>query len=237
MIARDLMTQEVVAVPEDMSVASVARVLSEARISAVPVTDRAHRLLGIVAELDLIRRLAGQDEAPRGWFAALLADQRGMAERYARTHGLRAADVMTRHVATVAEDATAETIARLMEEKGIRSVPVVDDDGMLRGIVSRSDLLRAVLAPPAAAEGPQAVEDARIRRDILEAMHRQPWADVRHLSVEVRNGVALLEGYHRSPEAQRAMRVLAEGVEGVRTVDDQTRPAPPAHQYGFGGPL
>ena len=125
MIARDLMTRDLVTVPEDMAVATVARVLAEAGISAVPVTDQAHRLLGIVAELDLLRRLAGEGEAPPGWLASLFLDERGMAERYTRTHGLKARDVMTRQVATVTEDATAEAIARLMEEKGIRSVPVV----------------------------------------------------------------------------------------------------------------
>ena len=236
MIARDLMTAGVVTVPEDMAVATVARVLAEAGISAVPVTDQAHRLLGIVAELDLIRSLTAAEAAPRGWLASLLADERRLAERYTRTHGLRAADVMTRSVATVAEDATAEMIARLMEEKAIRSVPVVAADGTLCGIVSRSDLLRAVLAP-ASARGPQASPDERIRRDILQAMRQQPWADIRHLSVEVHAGVVLLEGYHRSAEAQRAVRVLAEQVEGVTAVDDQTRPMPPAYQHGFGGPL
>ena len=235
MIARNLMTRDLVTVPEDMAVASVARVLAEAGISAVPATDRAHRLLGIVAELDLLRRLAGEGEAPPGWFAALFLDERGMAERFTRTHGLKARDVMTRQVATVTEDATAAAIARLMEEKGIRSVPVVSADGTLRGIVSRSDLLRAVLAP--LAHSPAAVADARIRRDIIEALRQQPWAAVHNISVEVQDGVVLLQGYHRSPEAQRAAHVLAEGVEGVRAVDDQTRPAPPPYQTGFGGPI
>ena len=62
-------------------------------------------------------------------------------------------------------------------------------------------------------------------------------AAVHNISVEVQDGVVLLQGYHRSPEAQRAAHVLAEGVEGVRAVDDQTRPAPPPYQTGFGGPI
>lgn len=235
MIARDLMTREVVTIPDDMAVAAVARVLAEAGVSAAPVTDQAHRPVGIVAELDLLRCLAGEGEAPPGWFAALFLDERALAERYTRTHGLKACDLMTRHVTTVAEDATAEAIARLMEEKGIRSVPVVTADGALCGIVSRSDLLRAVLAPPS--RNPQAVEDERIRRDILEAMRRQPWVAVHNISVEVQDGVVLLQGYHRSPEVQQGVRVLAERVEGVRAVDDQTRPAPPPYQFGFGAPF
>ncbi|MDJ0388805.1 CBS domain-containing protein [Roseomonas sp. E05] len=237
MLARDSMTQDVVTVPEDMAVAGVARVLAEAGISAVLVTDGEHRLLGIVAELDLIRGLSEEDAAPQGWLASLFADRRGLAERYARVHGLRAGDVMTRHVATVSEAAPAEAIAWLMEEKGIRSVPVVTGDGRLCGIVSRSDLLRAVLAAAPAVESPQGTLDARIQRDILEAMRQQPWADLRRISVEVRNGVVRLEGYHRSPEAQHAARILAERIEGVEAVEDQTRLTPARYQYGFGGPL
>lgn len=245
MIARDLMTREVVTVPEDMAVATVARVLAEAGVSAVPVTDPTNRLLGIVAELDLIRRLAEEAEgsaaaapAPSGWLASLLADERRMAERYSRVHGLRAGDVMTRQVATVTEDTPAAAIARLMEEKAIRSVPVVAAaDGTLRGIVSRADLLRALMAPPPPPRGPEAVRDDGIRRSILDALRRQPWADVRHLMVEVQDGTVTLEGHHRSPEAQQAVRVLVEGIEGVRAVEDRTRPEPPIYRYGFGGPL
>ena len=236
MLARDLMTQDVVTVPEDMAMTGVARVLAETGVSAVPVTDGEHRLLGIVAELDLIRGLAEQ-EAPRGWLASVFADHRSLAERYTRVHGLRAADVMSRRVATVKEDTTAEAIARLLEEKGIRSVPVLTGDGRLCGIVSRADLLRAVLALSTPGGGAQSGQDARIQRDILEAMRREPWADIRRLSVQVQSGVVRLEGYHRSPEAQQAARLLAERTEGVEAVEDQTRIAPPRYQYGFGGPL
>ncbi|WP_372623036.1 CBS domain-containing protein [Falsiroseomonas sp.] len=235
MIAGDLMTRDVVAVPPDMAVATVARVLAEAGISAVPVTDEANRLLGVVAELDLIRRLAERDKAPPGWLASLFADERALAERYARTHGLRARDVMTREVTTVPEDATADHLARLMEERNVRSVPVVGADGTLRGIVSRADLLLALLTP--GRHGATAVDDARLRRSITEALRRQPWADVHYLTVEVENGIVRLHGFHTSPEAQRAVRVLIEGIEGVRSVEDDSRPWRPTYAYGIGGTL
>ena len=81
---------------------------------------------------------------------------------------------MTAELATVGEDATAEDIGRLMEARGIRRVPVVKD-GRLAGIVSRADLLRAVLAPR---PQPEALgDDAAILRAVLSAMRDQPWAD------------------------------------------------------------
>lgn len=235
MNAADLMTRDVVAVPPDMAVATVARVLAEAGISAVPVADEAHRLVGMVAELDLIRRLAERDKAAPGWLASLFADERAAAERYARTHGLRARDVMMRDVTTVTEDATANHVARIMEERGVRSVPVVAGDGTLRGIVSRADLLLALLTPRR--HGAAAVDDERLRRSITEALRRQPWADVHYLTVEVENGVVRLHGFHSSPEAQRAVRVLIEGIEGVRSVEDDSRAWRPTYAYGFGAAL
>jgi CBS-domain-containing membrane protein len=79
--AKELMSRDVVAVPPDMAVATVARMLAEADICAVPVTDASHHLVGMVAELDLIGRLAEQDKPPPGSLASIFADERTAAER------------------------------------------------------------------------------------------------------------------------------------------------------------
>ena len=224
--ARDLMTPDVVTVPPETPVAAVARLLAERGISAVPVLDGAGAVLGVVSEGDLIRRLAGEEDRPRGWLAGLFADPDAAAERYARTRGATAGEVMTRRVVAVGEDATAAHIARLMEEEGIRRVLVLAE-GRLRGIVSRADLLRALVSPPRA-EGD--LSDERIRLAVLAAMREEPWADAFHTVVEVRDGVVHLHGFVRSEAARRALRVLAENVPGVRGVVDGTRPMP-AHLY------
>jgi CBS domain-containing protein len=96
--ARDLMTPDVVTVPPETPVVAIARLLAERGFSAVPVTGAAGRLLGIVTEVDLIRRLAGEEERPAGWFSSLFADPARQAVRYARTHGAIAGDVMTEAV-------------------------------------------------------------------------------------------------------------------------------------------
>jgi CBS domain-containing protein len=119
--ARDLMTRDVVGVPPETPAAAVARLLAERGISAVPVLDGTGAVLGVVSEADLIRRLSDdEDERPRGgWLAGLFEDPDAAAARYARAHGATAADVMTRPVVAVAEDASAARIARLMEERGV----------------------------------------------------------------------------------------------------------------------
>jgi CBS domain-containing protein len=221
--ARDLMTPDVLTVPPETPVGAVARLLAERGISAVPVVEADGALRGIVTEADLIRRLAGEEDEPPGWLARLFADPEKLADRYARTHGLTAEEVMTTPVVTVAPDETAQRIAHLMEERGIRRV-VVTEGGRLRGIVSRADLLRALVAPPPEAAGE--LSDERIRRAVLAAMRKEPWVDTFYTMVEVKDGVVTFHGFRRSEAVQRALRVLAENVPGVRKVVDQTRPVP-----------
>lgn len=220
--ARDLMTADVITVPPETPVVAMARLLSERHISAVPVMDAAGKVLGIVTEADLIRRLAGTEDRPRGWLAALFADPAEQADRYARTHGAVARDVMTEEVVAVEETDTAAHIAHLMEEKHIRRVLVVTG-GRLRGLVSRADLLRALVAPPKV-EGE--LSDDRIRAAVLAAMRHEPWADTFYTLVEVKDGVVEFHGFMRSEATKRGLRVLAENVPGVKGVVDKTEPMP-----------
>jgi CBS domain-containing protein len=221
--ARDLMTPDVVTVPPETPVLAVARLLAERGFSAVPVTDADGKLLGIVTEADLIRRLAGEEDRPAGWFANLFADQGRQADRYARTHGLTAGEVMSQEVFSAGPDDTAARIAHVMEEKGVRRVPVVEE-GRLRGIVSRADLLRALIAPP---QPPEAqISDGRIRREIMAAMREEPWADSLYTLVEVKDGVVEFHGFSRSDSVRRGLRVLAERLPGVKEVIDNTQPMP-----------
>jgi len=225
--ARDLMTPDVVTVPPETPVLAVARLLAERGISAAPVLDKAGAVQGIVTEADLVRRLAGEADAPRGWFASLFADPAEQADRYARTHGVTAADIMTEAVVTVAEETPAAEIAHLMEDRQIRRVLVVAE-GRLRGVVSRADLLRALVAPPPAGGE---LSDDRIRRAVLAAMRKEPWADTFYTMVEVKDGVVEFHGFSRSDAVKRGLRVLAETVPGVKGVIDSTQPMP-VYLYG-----
>jgi CBS domain-containing protein len=220
--ARDLMTAEVVTVPPATPVTAVARLLADRGISAVPVVEADGRVKGIVTEADLIRRLAGEEDRPASWLAGLFADQARDAERYARTHGVTAADVMTEAVVSVDPDTLASAVATLMEERGVRRVLVLQD-GRLLGLVSRADLLRA-LSVPRPEEGD--LPDERIRRAVMAAMRRQPWADTFYTLVEVKDGVVEFHGFSRGAAVQRGLRVLAENVPGVKRVVDNTRPMP-----------
>jgi CBS domain-containing protein len=220
--ARDLMTPDVVSVPPETPVLAVARLLSERGISAVPVLGPAGEVLGVVTEADLIRRLAGEEDAKPGWFASLFVDPATEAERYAKTHGVRAKDIMSEMVLTVGENDTAAHIALLMEDRNI-SRDFVVTEGRLRGIVSRADLLRALVSPP---HEEAELSDERVRRAVMAAMKKEPWTDTFYTMVEVKDGTVTFHGFRRSDAVQKALRVLAENVPGVKAVVDDTQPMP-----------
>ncbi|WP_236571480.1 CBS domain-containing protein [Rhodovarius lipocyclicus] len=220
--AKELMTRSVIAISPDMSVDAVARLLAGRGISAAPVLDKAGHVLGVVTEADLIARLAGLKDPPIGFFRSLFTDPEARAERYARTHGVTARDIMTEGAIFVGPDATADEIAHLMEEKHIRRVLVLED-GKLLGIVSRADLLRALVDPVTI---PQELPDAEIREAVLTAMKREPWANGFYTTVQVEEGVVRFEGFVQHEGIRRGLQVLAMNVPGVRAVLDNTQPMP-----------
>lgn len=223
MLARDLMTKDLVTVPPDMPLSAVARIMAERGISGVPVVGPDGTLLGMLTEGDLIRRLAAATDKPASWFAGLFASPADQAARFAKTHGRRARDAMTTAVHTATEDTPVEQIAALFERTGIRRVPILRD-GKLAGIVSRADLLRALLD---AEDGGSAAQrsDAEIRRDIVHRMKQQPWADTFFVFPEVKDGAVTFYGFCRSDAVEQGLRVLAEGVPGVTSVAfDLSRP-------------
>ncbi len=158
MKARDVMTSKVVSVLADTPAREVAELLLENHISAVPVVDRDGAPIGMVSEGDLIGRDEADRVARRDWWLALLAEGETLSSDFltslhapART----ARDIMAGPVVTIDEDTEVAEIARLLATYRIKRVPVVRD-GRMVGIVSRADLLRALVAEepkPAAARG------------------------------------------------------------------------------------
>lgn len=229
---KELMTPDPIVVPPDMTVEALVRLLADRHLSGVFVVDAAGAPLGVVSEADLVRRLAPEEEEGLNWLARLLVDADRAATHYVRAHGRCARDVMSPTLVSVEEDAPAAEAARLMRERRIRRVAVMRD-GRLVGVVSRADLLKAVAAQPDRL-GTE-TGDSRIRRAIVAEMRRQPWAGTELTAVMVTGGVVSFEGYCRSDEARRALRVLAERVEGVRRVEDRLEVGAPPTGVIFPG--
>lgn len=224
MLARDLMSTGLLTFVPDMGLEAAARAMAERGVSGAPVVREDGLLVGIITEGDLIRRLADAAAPKSGWFARMFRAPEEDAARFARVRGRTVKDAMTLDVATVGEDATAEQVAHLMESRGVRRVPVLRD-GILVGVVSRADLLRALIIDETGTA--LARSDAEIRRALSAALREQPWFDRQLMFFDVADGAVRLHGFCGSEDIRRALRVLAEGLPGVKRVETDFASPPP----------
>ncbi|MFV2035842.1 MAG: CBS domain-containing protein, partial [Halocynthiibacter sp.] len=140
MQAHDIMTKNVVTATPDTSVDQVAALMIEHDISAVPIVDENGAIAGLISEGDLMRRVEGAAQQPKSWWLSFFAGSEKTATDFIVQRGRHARDIMTRDVETVAPDQPVGEIARLLERKRIKRVPVVEN-GVLVGLVSRANLL------------------------------------------------------------------------------------------------
>lgn len=218
--ARDLMTTDLLTITPDTRVMAIVRLLEDHGVSALPVMSAGGALLGLVTLADLTTRLSPQREEAPSWLRALFGNAEKSAERYARTHGSVAEEVMSTDFVTVSPDAPVSEIAATLERTGMRRALVMAQRRLV-GMISRSDLLRAVTSPEFE---PADLSDDRVRTAVMAAMRRQWWADPVNTQVEVHDGIVEFGGYTRGQEVRRALRVLAQHVPGVKGVRDCTKP-------------
>ncbi|MCL7940502.1 CBS domain-containing protein [Halomonas sp. ATCH28] len=215
MQAADVMTPNVITVTPDSEVSEIASLLLEHGISAVPVVDADDKVLGIVSEGDLMRRVENDTDQHKSWWLKLFSGG-GDAVDYVKSHGRKASEIMTPHPLTIAEDEPLHRIASLLEKRRIKRVPVVRD-GRLVGIVSRSNLLRgfSVSRQPAAGGDDRAIRDA-----ILKEVDENTGVMVDRLNVIVADGKVQLWGLVDSKEQRKAVQVAAENIGGVTEVEN-----------------
>ena len=225
MKASDIMTSPVITVGPDTPVRHIAGLLFEHRISAVPVLDNG-KLVGIVSEADLLHRHEIGTERSAGsgsWWLQLFSSDRSIS-KYIKSHAMRAHDVMTPDVISVTPDTPVAEVATLLERRGIKRVPVLQD-GRLAGIVSRSNLVQALAARGRVMNAGDS-SDGAIRVRLSAELERQPWWRPNTSNVIVTDGVVHYFGMIDSedPRQRQAARVAAENVPGVRAVEDHRVP-------------
>ena len=224
MRAMDVMTSEVITVEQNASVQTVAKLLAERGISAVPVVDRENRVIGMVSEGDLLHRAETGTERRRSWWLDMMASTNKLAGDYVKSHSGKVKDVMTHDVISVTDMTPVADIAVLLETNRIKRVPVMHD-GKLVGIVSRANLVRALGMTITQASGSEA-DDLSIRDKLLAELKAQRWAEVSPANVTVKDGVVHLWSSYLSEQEKRALVVAAENTPGVRRVEDHMRPVP-----------
>jgi CBS domain-containing protein len=125
MLAKDIMTKEVVTVSPSATVKELAKILIQQQLSGVPVVNQQGQILGVASEADIVAK-----------------------------KGRQVKDIMSKKVLSIAEDTPVEEIAALMMTNKIKRLPVMRE-GKLVGIVSRADIVGAVATgKPIAVYGP-----------------------------------------------------------------------------------
>ena len=225
MKASDVMTQPAVTLQADTSLGEAIGLMLDRGISGLPVVDANNGLIGMLTEGDLLRRVevGTSDHHRSGWWKFLYGA--GMsADEYVQTHSRQVGDLMTRDPATVTEATPLEDVVGLMEQRRVKRLPVLRDNAVV-GIVSRSDLLRAIGAT-LGAPAKTAVDDAEVLGRLRAELDRQPWFSARDLSISVKDGVVALKGSVPDKHMHAALLVAARNASRAGDVRDEVEVIP-----------
>ncbi|WP_240670712.1 CBS domain-containing protein [Actinoplanes solisilvae] len=223
-IVDDVMTQPVVTAEPSTSYRELIDLMASRRVSAVPVVDGHRRVIGVVSETDLVRKIeyAG-DEEPH------LLDRTSRRGERAKALADRAAELMTSPPVVAPQGTPIATAARIMDAGGVNRLPVVDDLGRPVGLVTRGDLLRVHLRPDSEI-------GAEVRSEVLQVMLT---GRIEGVGIEVTEGVVTLAGQADRWSTTDLVTRLTRQVPGVvRVIDevefdyDDRRILTPARLFG-----
>ncbi len=202
---RDVMTARVVAVHEDATFKEMADMLGTCRISAFPVIDSAGKVLGLVSEADLLARLARQD-GHGGWLDGLTHPR-----DHDKPDAVIASELMTSPAVTIGPDQLVREAAKLMYDRRVKRLPVINAIGRLIGIISRSDVLSVYRRT-----------DDEIRREAAnEVILGRFLVDPDSVTVTVRDGILTISGRPETDEVGREIVSELRHLEGVVAVRDR----------------
>ncbi|NVN10527.1 CBS domain-containing protein [Nguyenibacter vanlangensis] len=218
MQVKDVMTSPAIGIAPTDAITDAIRLMLEHRVSGLPVITPTGELVGVVTEGDLMRRSELDTEAAVSWFGNLFRTPGRQASDYVHSHGRRVGDVMSERPVSIWPEAPLRDAVMMLALHNVRRLPVVKDDQVV-GIISRSDILRALL--PLIPQDHAVSDDRNIREAILRE-HRKvlPWSARTLIGVDVANGVVELTGTVTDDRVRTAARVAAENVKGVVSVVD-----------------
>jgi len=197
----DVMTKRVHVASPMTPFKLLVRLIEENRISAIPIVDQGGVPVGLVSEGDLLFKERKEELETS---TDLLHLRRRQKER-AKAEGLTAADVMTSPAITIRTEDRLSHAARLMHERNVRQLVVVDDRGKIAGIVSRSDVLQVFLRT-----------DDDLREEILDGIiPALMFTSDDPIGVNVRYSVVTLDGKVDRKSDVEILGRMARGVDGV----------------------
>lgn len=149
--AAEIMDPDVPTVTPDDDARAAIELLSRNDLSAVPVVDSDRRVVGIVSESDLVLSDEEEDLHLPHYLNIMggivfVGSMKGFEERLNKAFATKVSELMTPDPFTADEDEDAASVGRLIAEKHHNHLPVVDGDGRLAGLVTRADVLAALVA-------------------------------------------------------------------------------------------
>ncbi len=201
---QDVMTKEVRTVEPDTSLKEVARVLMELGISGLPVVEGG-KVVGVVSEADILVKERAINPARHGLVGMFHSEGVDVGEKL---RALTAGEAMTSPAITITPARPVSEAAGRMIDARINRLPVVTDDGVLIGIVTRADLVRAFVRP-----------DAEIVTEIQDdVVLRTLWIAPEQVSVVVEGGAVELTGHVGTKADAEMVASLTRRVPGVVSV-------------------
>jgi CBS domain-containing protein len=141
MLVREAMTTSVLSTTKYESIMNVADTLTEKHISGLPVVDKANKTIGIITQTDILSMVGvGREHTFKDLLKYMLGEP--LPERRV---GDLVGDIMTSPALTIKPDANIADAVRIMDEKRIRRLTVVDEENTVIGILTRADILKAVI--------------------------------------------------------------------------------------------
>ena len=145
MIASDFMTKNVITCNENQTVEEAATLMADNGISVIPIVDDAGNLTGIITESDFITKIQSVPHAMvtlRSLFGKSF-NSTDVEQIYKESKGKKLSEVMTKNPKTVDQDATLDEVVKFMGEKNFKRIPVVDGNGKVAGIITRTNVIKA----------------------------------------------------------------------------------------------
>ncbi|GHE55761.1 CBS domain-containing protein [Streptomyces capitiformicae] len=214
-LVSDAMTHIVPAVRHKAAFKDMVKAMRHRHVGAVPVLDDERHVVGVVSEADLLHKEGlrdGDPDLPRAGHVPTGGAPYPRLRRLSdliKAAAVEAGELMTAPAVTVHAGTTLTQAARLMARHRVKRLPVVDADGRLRGVVSRSDLLKVFLRDDA-----DIAEE--IRREVVPRLAPDTDEPIR---ADVRDGAVTLTGRVRDINLLPLAARLARAVEGVVDVD------------------
>ena len=146
--ARDIMTEKVISVQPDTLISELAKIFLDNNISGVPVIDENNRVLGIVTESDLIfhsKRLKVPAVLTILDSFIFLDSPEKMEQELRKIAAASVTDIYTSPAVSITPDTPLDEIASLMTDKKIHTLPVLNDNGEMIGVVGKKDIIRTIL--------------------------------------------------------------------------------------------